>query len=241
MAKHKKHEEHENHERWLVSFADMMTLLFALFVVLYAMGVTDADKATQVQNSMERAFLRGSDGDSMKAGYFDSGAGDGSVLVGPPLVTTQDGPMREFLEETLAAEFRDVAGTSLEVDQIDDRQRFTTPMSAWFEGRETDRLRHGDAMVSWLVRLLSGAMDHTAQVRVVLKAPFAPAITGAGIRGSSLDLCHARAAFLHRILMTVPRIQPEHLEVVVRESDRHGDSGAWADRSVIQFEFSNGR
>ena len=34
MAK-KKHEEHENHERWLVYYADFITLLFAFFVVLY--------------------------------------------------------------------------------------------------------------------------------------------------------------------------------------------------------------
>jgi chemotaxis protein MotB len=37
-------EEHENHERWLVSYADMMTLLFALFLVLYAMGMADLKK-----------------------------------------------------------------------------------------------------------------------------------------------------------------------------------------------------
>jgi chemotaxis protein MotB len=42
MAK-KKHnaEEHVNHERWLVSYADMITQLKVIFVVLYAMGQTD--------------------------------------------------------------------------------------------------------------------------------------------------------------------------------------------------------
>ena len=38
--RHKKHhhEEHENHERWLVSGFDMMTLMFAVFVVLFAIS-----------------------------------------------------------------------------------------------------------------------------------------------------------------------------------------------------------
>jgi chemotaxis protein MotB len=42
----KKHEEeeHENHERWMVSYADMLTLLFVLFVVLFAMSQVDKEK-----------------------------------------------------------------------------------------------------------------------------------------------------------------------------------------------------
>ncbi len=36
MARKKPHEEHENHERWLVSYADFISLLFEFFVVLYA-------------------------------------------------------------------------------------------------------------------------------------------------------------------------------------------------------------
>ena len=44
--KHEEHEEHENHERWLVSGFDMMTLLFVLFVVLYAMSSIDIAKFT---------------------------------------------------------------------------------------------------------------------------------------------------------------------------------------------------
>ncbi|WP_346621829.1 flagellar motor protein MotB [Blastococcus montanus] len=43
-AKKHEEEEHENHERWMVSYADMMTLLFVLFVVLFAMSQVDQAK-----------------------------------------------------------------------------------------------------------------------------------------------------------------------------------------------------
>ena len=42
MARKKKHPEHENLERWLASYADFITLLFATFVVLYALAQVDA-------------------------------------------------------------------------------------------------------------------------------------------------------------------------------------------------------
>lgn len=55
MARRKKHvepEEHENHERWLVSYADMVTLLMALFIVLFAMATVDANKFTALKESL---------------------------------------------------------------------------------------------------------------------------------------------------------------------------------------------
>lgn len=53
MAKQKKHEEeeHENHERWLVSYADMVTLLMCVFIVLFAMATVDARKLAALKES----------------------------------------------------------------------------------------------------------------------------------------------------------------------------------------------
>lgn len=56
MAKKHKHEEHENHERWVISYADLVTLLFALFVVLYASSKVDTNKLAETSESMRWAL-----------------------------------------------------------------------------------------------------------------------------------------------------------------------------------------
>lgn len=54
----KKCPEFENHERWLVSYADMVTLLFAVFVVLYALNLSKdpATSSEQAAGSMQESF-----------------------------------------------------------------------------------------------------------------------------------------------------------------------------------------
>jgi chemotaxis protein MotB len=59
MARHKKHGGHENHERWLVSYADFITLLFAFFVVMFASSQTDKSKARQISEAVEKALADG--------------------------------------------------------------------------------------------------------------------------------------------------------------------------------------
>ena len=56
MARPKKHEKEANHERWLVSYADFITLLFAVFVTLYAMSQTDKRKVEALVASMKESF-----------------------------------------------------------------------------------------------------------------------------------------------------------------------------------------
>jgi chemotaxis protein MotB len=56
--RHKKHEEeeHENHERWLVSYADMVTLLMCLFIVLFAMSQVDKAKFAALSAGLSESF-----------------------------------------------------------------------------------------------------------------------------------------------------------------------------------------
>jgi chemotaxis protein MotB len=50
------HEEHENHERWLVSYADMMTLLMVLFIVLFAISQVDQKKFAALKSGLSAGF-----------------------------------------------------------------------------------------------------------------------------------------------------------------------------------------
>ena len=56
MARRKRAEERDNHERWLVSYADFITLLFAFFVVMYALSTVNEGKYRILSDSMSTAF-----------------------------------------------------------------------------------------------------------------------------------------------------------------------------------------
>ncbi len=56
MARRNRQEEPENHERWLVSYADFITLLFAFFVVMYALSSVNEGKYRILSDSLDAAF-----------------------------------------------------------------------------------------------------------------------------------------------------------------------------------------
>jgi chemotaxis protein MotB len=64
MSRRQAHEEeHENHERWLLTYADLITLLLALFMMLYAMSVLDLRK----YQAFQEAFTQGMGGHKTQA------------------------------------------------------------------------------------------------------------------------------------------------------------------------------
>jgi chemotaxis protein MotB len=55
-SRRKKHGEHENEERWLLTYADMITLLMALFMVLFSISSVNISKYRTLQESLKAAF-----------------------------------------------------------------------------------------------------------------------------------------------------------------------------------------
>jgi chemotaxis protein MotB len=107
MAAHKRHKkgghheaEHEEGERWLVSFADMMTLLFALFMVLFSISSVNTSKFNELQKSLHDAFSGAvlSGGKSILASGSSDTANPKASSVEPPLPSLT--PLKSLNEQT---------------------------------------------------------------------------------------------------------------------------------------------
>ena len=75
--RHHEEEEHENHERWLVSYADMVTLLMCLFIVLFAMSQIDKAKFAALASGLAHSF-------GAPVAAVEGGSAEKSVLDGLP-------------------------------------------------------------------------------------------------------------------------------------------------------------
>src|SRR6185312_6217016 len=126
MARRKRHAEHENHERWLISYADFITLLFAFFVVMFASSQTDKHKAQQMSDSVTKAMenggaralvheiLGGTVDDTGKGNAMMKGPGGSQKITTPrkdippdKVVVTELMPSMEYLSKALAQEMKD--------------------------------------------------------------------------------------------------------------------------------------
>src|ERR1700685_3275652 len=126
MARKTAQAEHENHERWLISYADFITLLFAFFVVMFASSQTDKHKAQAVSDSVKQALEQGATKPQVReilGGTVDN-TGKGSAmmrgpggsqkqiakteLVPPSKVTVTDlVPSMKYLTQALAQEIKE--------------------------------------------------------------------------------------------------------------------------------------
>ncbi|MDJ0878509.1 MAG: flagellar motor protein MotD [Halieaceae bacterium] len=81
MARKRPPEEEENHERWLVSYADFITLLFAFFVVMYSVSSVNEGKYRVLSESLTTAFSPG--GGSLSPIRLGTGGGAAGEAINP--------------------------------------------------------------------------------------------------------------------------------------------------------------
>jgi chemotaxis protein MotB len=90
---HEEHEEHVNHEAWVIPYADMLTLLMALFLVLFAVGRTDIAKFKKLAESFRQEFGNGGSAEIVSVGTGSTGEtpidGGNGVLDSPGVQPTQ--------------------------------------------------------------------------------------------------------------------------------------------------------
>jgi chemotaxis protein MotB len=93
---------HENHERWLITYADLITLLMVFFVVLYSMANADSVKFKLVSAALSRAFnvdiLKGTSPESLGG---DGGGGPSSAIEDLVAQSGSASPLVNRLSSTL--------------------------------------------------------------------------------------------------------------------------------------------
>lgn len=100
MARKPKHEEHENHERWVISYADLLTLLFAVFVVLYASSRVDTTKLAQASESMRWALHFKGEGGVTKLSLFRGPPAEGGCATNLGMDPATATMQKRILEDT---------------------------------------------------------------------------------------------------------------------------------------------
>jgi len=243
MAKKHKHEEHVNHERWVISFADMMTLLFALFVVLYALGQADLSKAKQLKDSIQFAFHIAGEGKTKDDGIFDKQKGGGETIMPVPLINAQEGPMKEFLQDTLPKEFEEITGSSIDIVMTDDTITMRAQLSSFFDEGRPFPIK--PSVFNWLIKAAQGSVNYTSDLRIIIEAQ--DVIVGVGENNrptTSLELCDKRLWTLRKALLGVPEIRPHLVRIELGQQKDPAPGSArsfagWEERAQVILAFSN--
>lgn len=204
------HEDEGGHERWLVSYADFMTLLFAFFTVLYATSEKNAEKTQTFQESVKKYLIKAGGAAGPGVAQINEGERNNTVIE-PPIKTFRD---RERAE---AATPLENAETFVEGLNAEDRRRYvadltsdewgvrmTLPAAPLFSGA-SDKFRP-EAM-AFLSQL--GELVVKSKRRLLIEGHAAPGERG-GTR-SPWDFAAARAVNVLRFLARSADIKPEHL------------------------------
>lgn len=139
---HEEHEEHVNHEAWVIPYADMLTLLMALFLVLFAVGRTDIEKFKKLAESFRQEFGNGGSAEIVSVDTGTTGDtpidGGNGVLESPGLLPTAeqvDAAIQQAEQSAAEVAVGELNGVREQIQSLADQQGVGDKIAFRFEGR----------------------------------------------------------------------------------------------------------
>lgn len=203
MAK-KKHEEHENHERWLVSYADFITLLFAFFVVMYSVSAVNEGKFRTVSESI-KAALHPIVSREASALAFNVGENRPS-LVAPNLPGTKEVAIRRLREFVKSMQAMSQFALIHMMERLDGTVVITIPDQVLFNSGEAAMKPEALPFLQGLAEVM---IELNRQVRVEGHTDNVPIRTTQF--PSNWELSATRAVIVVRVLTELYGVPPAHL------------------------------
>ncbi|MEX5216198.1 MAG: OmpA family protein [Nitrospira sp.] len=202
----KKHEEHENHERWLVSYADFITLLFAFFVVMYSVSSVNEGKYRTVSESIKAALNPVA---SSPASKLPFNVGDAKPQVINPDLSTVNEPAIRKIREILKAIQQDFKIELQDVRVIDNGNgSITISLPDWILFQSGAAAMRPDAIV-FLKALADVLIELDRHVRVLGHTDNVPIRTAQF--PSNWELSAARAVMVVRIFTELHGVPAKYL------------------------------
>lgn len=209
MNRRRGHRRGTSHERWLVSYADFITLLFAFFVVLFATGESDKSKKVQLEAAIQSAFR--------EMGLFEAHTrlpplpiADGNGAA-PQLnavlktITAQD-PMAEVKQRLAQAAAPEIARGTIGIHDSPNGLVISLQEAGFFDSGAANIRPSALPVLARIADVLPEAPlrveGHTDNVPIH-NSQFA----------SNWELSSARASSIARLLLQHPNIRPELLSV----------------------------
>jgi chemotaxis protein MotB len=230
MGKKHKHPEHENHERWLVSYADFITLLFATFTALYAIATADLAKYTKFSKAVSEGFqqqsLFGGVGATLMKGmgggqesFHSKKTGEGDGVLGKYQSLLPTGAVnKEAVLEAIKTELKELNKSLADSDEGSLKQA-TLTQDARGAKISFDSALFFDSGSAQLKPIAQKTLDKIGKALKMYSYQHFIQVEGhtdnqpiyTAIFPSNWELSAARASAVVRHLIVGPKLDPRHL------------------------------
>jgi chemotaxis protein MotB len=209
VSRRKKHDEpHENHERWLLSYADFITLLMIFFIIMYSMSNLDKAKYQQVASGLQKAM--GGGGGANIIGIEGKVPIDESIPVNTNIVDATEEEKLEHVKEVVDKYLEDSGLSGSVATTVEERGLVLSfKDSLFFDSGKADIKTEQTKKLVEIGKILNQPIINGSFIRVEGHTDNRPISTY--LYKSNWDLSVIRASNVSQLLINQSGIKPERV------------------------------